>query len=341
MKAAVYYGKEDIRVSEVAEPGIRDDEVKVRVEYCGVCGTDLHIFHGEGGSTDVIPPLIPGHEYSGVVTEVGTKVTEIKVGDRVSVDPNDMCEHCYFCKSGVKHFCPNNGAYGVVRDGGFAEYTVGREKQVYKLPDDMSFIHGAMIEPMSCCIHGIDLCHIKAGDTVLVIGGGPIGMIMLQLAKNAGATQLILSEPVDSKRALGLKLGATKVIDPINEDLEKILKDGYKNVDVIIECAGNTRTQEQSLKLAGNGATIMFFGLTGPEAQITINPDMIFKKELHITSSYINPYTYDRAIQVLESGEIKLDDIITDIVPLDDITNVFTDVSYRKSGKIMIKCKGE
>jgi len=338
MKAAVYYGKKNIQVTQVPEPEIGDDEVKVKVEYCGVCGTDIHIFNGDGGSTDVTPPLIPGHEYSGTVVEIGNRVTNIKVGDRVSLDPNDMCGECYFCKSGKQHFCPNNGAYGVVRDGGFAQYTVGRQKQVYKLPDHISFLHGAMIEPLSCCLHGIDLCHISMGDTVLVIGGGPIGMIMLQLAKKAGATQIILSEPVESKRDLALRLGATKVVDPIHDDIEESLKKEFHNIDVVIECAGNVNTQKQAVQLGGMGATIMFFGLTSPTDELTIHPDDIFKKELHITSSYINPYTYERGIQVLEEGDIKLDEIITSIVPLDDIEKVFTDPQYRRGGKVMIKC---
>ncbi|MEG0370124.1 MAG: zinc-dependent alcohol dehydrogenase family protein, partial [Hungatella sp.] len=273
----------------------------------------------------------------GVVAEVGSDVTNIKVGDRVSGDPNDMCGECYFCKNGKQHFCTNNIGIGTTRDGGFAEYVVMREKQVYKFSDRLSFLEAAMTEPMSCCLHGIDLCEIKAGDTVLVMGGGPIGMIMLQLAKNAGASKVILSEPVQEKRDLAMKLGADKTINPMEEDVQAVLKTYCSNVNVVIECVGNVKTQANAIQFAGKCATVMFFGLVAPGESLSIQPDDIFKKELKITSSYINPYTYERALQVLESKKIDLESIITNIVPLDEIEDVFTKSEYRRTGKVMIQ----
>lgn len=337
MKAAVYHGKQDLRVEEVPVRELQDNEVRIQVKYCGVCGTDIHIFNGDGGSFEVHPPLIPGHEFSGVVAEVGSKVTTVKVGDRVSGDPNDMCGECYYCKNAMQHFCTNNIGVGTTVDGGFAEYVIMREKQVYKFSEDLSFIEAAMAEPISCCLHGIDLCNIKSGDSVLVIGGGPIGMIMMQLAKNAGASKVILSEPVEEKREQALKLGATKTVDPVNEDVEAVLREYCGNVNVVIECVGNVRTQADAIRFAGKGATIMYFGLAAPEDSFPIKPDDIFKKELHITSSFINPYTFERAIQVLESKSIELESLITNIVPLDDIADVFTKPEYRRTGKVMIQ----
>lgn len=337
MKAAVYHGPGDLRVEEVPVRKLKDNEVKIQVKYCGICGTDIHIFHGDGGCCDVTPPLVPGHEFSGVVAEVGAKVKTVKVGDRVTGDPNDMCGECYFCKSGMQHFCKNNIGVGTTVDGGFAEYVIMREKQVYKVSDDLSFIEAAMTEPISCCLHGIDLCNIKAGDTVLVIGGGPIGMIMMQLAKNAGASKVIMSEPVEEKREQALKLGATKTIDPLHEDVEAVLAEYCENVNVVIECVGNVHTQADAVRFAGKGATIMYFGLAAPEESFPIRPDDIFKKELHITSSYINPYSFERAIQILESGTVELESLITNVVPLDDIADVFTKPEYRRTGKVMIQ----
>ncbi|WP_270645080.1 zinc-dependent alcohol dehydrogenase family protein [Merdimonas faecis] len=337
MKAAVYHGPGGLRVEEVPVRELKDNEVKIQVKYCGICGTDIHIFHGDGGCCDVTPPLVPGHEFSGVVAEVGSKVKTVKVGDRVTGDPNDMCGECYFCKSGMQHFCKNNIGVGTTVDGGFAEYVIMREKQVYKVSDDLSFIEAAMTEPISCCLHGIDLCNIKAGDTVLVIGGGPIGMIMMQLAKNAGASKVIMSEPVEEKREQALKLGATKTIDPLHEDVEAVLAEYCENVNVVIECVGNVHTQADAVRFAGKGATIMYFGLAAPEESFPIRPDDIFKKELHITSSYINPYSFERAIQILESGTVELESLITNVVPLDDIADVFTKPEYRRTGKVMIQ----
>ena len=337
MKAAVYHGPGDLRVEEVPVRKLKDNEVKIQVKCCGICGTDIHIFHGDGGCCDVTPPLVPGHEFSGVVAEVGAGVKTVKVGDRVTGDPNDMCGECYFCKNGMQHFCKNNIGIGTTVDGGFAEYVIMREKQVYKVSDELSFIEAAMAEPISCCLHGIDLCNIKAGDTVLVIGGGPIGMIMMQLAKNAGASKVIMSEPVEEKREQALKLGATKTIDPFHEDVEAVLAEYCENVNVVIECVGNVHTQADAVRFAGRGATIMYFGLAAPEESFPIRPDDIFKKELHITSSYINPYSFERAIQILESGTVELESLITNVVPLDDIADVFTKPEYRRTGKVMIQ----
>ena len=337
MKAAVYHGSGDLRVEEVPVRKLKDNEDKIQVKYCGICGTDIHIFHGDGGCCDVTPPLVPGHEFSGVVAEVGAGVKTVKVGDRVTGDPNDMCGECYFCKNGMQHFCKNNIGIGTTVDGGFAEYVIMREKQVYKVSDDLSFIEAAMTEPISCCLHGIDLCNIKAGDTVLVMGGGPIGMIMMQLAKNAGASKVIMSEPVEEKREQALKLGSTKTIDPLHEDVEAVLAEYCENVNVVIECVGNVHTQADAVRFAGRGATIMYFGLAAPEESFPIRPDDIFKKELHITSSYINPYSFERAIQILESGTVELESLITNVVPLDDIADVFTKPEYRRTGKVMIQ----
>lgn len=337
MKAAVYHGPGDLRVEEVPVRKLKDNEVKIQVKYCGICGTDIHIFHGDGGCCDVTPPLVPGHEFSGVVAEVGAGVKAVKVGDRVTGDPNDMCGECYFCKNGMQHFCKNNIGIGTTVDGGFAEYVIMREKQAYKVSDELSFIEAEMAEPISCCLHGIDLCNIKAGDTVLVMGGGPIGMIMMQLAKNAGASKVIMSEPVEEKREQALKLGATKTIDPLHEDVEDVLAEYCENVNVVIECVGNVHTQADAVRFAGRGATIMYFGLAAPEESFPIRPDDIFKKELHITSSYINPYSFERAIQILESGTVELESLITNVVPLDDIADVFTKPEYRRTGKVMIQ----
>lgn len=337
MKAAVYHGKHNLQIEEIPDKKLKENEVLIEVKYCGVCGTDIHIFNGEGGSSSVTPPLVPGHEFSGIVTATGSAVTSLKVGDRVSGDPNDMCAECYFCKNGKQHFCTNNIGIGTTVDGGFAQYVAIREKQVYKISDKLSFLEGAMAEPMSCCLHGLDLCDIHTGDTVLVIGGGPIGMIMLQLAKNAGAAKVILSEPIPEKREMALKLGADKTINPLEEEIETVLKEYCSNVDKVIECVGSVRTQADAVKLAGKGATVMFFGLAAPGETFPICPDDIFKKELKITSSFINPYSFERAISVLETGRIDVLSIITNIVPFDGIAEVFTKPEYRRGGKVMIQ----
>lgn len=338
MLAAVYHGPKDIRVEEVADKKIKDDEVLIKVHYAGVCGTDIHIYNGDGGSFETVPPLIPGHEFSGEIVEVGKAVRkDLKVGDRVSADPNVMCGECYFCRNEMEHFCTDNIGIGTTADGGFAEYVAMSASHVFRIPDSLDYLTAAMTEPMSCCLHGIDLCNIKAGGTVLVQGGGPIGIIMLQLAKYAGASKVYLSEPVEEKRKLAMKLGADGTVDPIHEDVEAFLRSHTENVDCVIECVGNTHVEEDAIRFAGKGATVMFFGLCGPDESISVKPDVIFKKELKITSSFINPYTFERAIAVLASGRIDVKSIITTILPLEDMVKVFEDPELRRAGKAVIK----
>ncbi len=337
MKALVYKGPKDIQVENVPVPDIGEYDVLIKLKYCGVCGTDIHIYNGDGGAFDVTPPLIMGHEFSGIVEKVGPKVKKVSVGDLVTVDPNQMCGECYFCKNAMEQFCENVIGIGTTIDGGFAQYCVVAEKQVFKFKEGISPLIASMAEPVSCCVHGIDLCNIKHGDEVLIIGGGPIGMIMLQLAKMAGASKVILSEIVSEKRELAKKLGADITINPLEEDVLTILKDNCKNINVVIECVGNVKTIENAIEWAGKGATVMMYGLTGPDAKLEIKPDVVFKKELKLTSAFINPYTFERTVAILESGRLNLEDLITDIVELDDSKCVFKDESYRKRGKVVIK----
>jgi 2-desacetyl-2-hydroxyethyl bacteriochlorophyllide A dehydrogenase len=337
MKAAVFHKKHEISVEEIPAKAPGPTDVLIRVAYCGVCGTDLHIFHGDKGAAEVTPPVILGHEFSGVVAEVGSRVSSLKVGDRVCVDPNNTCGKCYACQNGIAHFCSNMIGYGTTTDGGFAEKTVVAEKQVYKIPDRLSLQEAAMAEPVSCCIHGIDLCHIRPGNTVLVIGGGPIGQMMVQLAKFSGAAKVILSEPVKEKREQAQKLGADLAVNPLEKDLAEELAGRGIIADAVIECVGNTKTIEQGIRCAGNGATVLMFGLTAPDAKIELRPFEVFQKELHITASYINPYTFPRALRCLASGRLDFQSIVTDIVDLDHITEVFYNDEYRKHGKILIK----
>ncbi len=337
MRALIYNGPKDIRVEDVKVSEVGDTDVLIKVQYCGVCGTDIHIYSGDGGAFEATPPLIMGHEFSGIVERVGAKVSKIKVGDLVTVDPNNMCGECYYCKNAMEQFCENVIGIGTTCDGGFAQYCVVCEKQVFKFKEGMDALTAAMTEPVSCCLHGIDLCNIKLGDEVLVIGGGPIGLIMLQLASMAGAGKIILSEPVEEKREMGRKLGADVVINPLEEDIEAVLQASCKNVNVVIECVGNVRTIDTAIKCAGKGATVMMFGLTGPNTSLSVDPETVFKKELKLTSSFINPYTFERSIAILESGKLNVTDMISDIIPLEDCVKAFEDENYRRKGKVVLQ----
>jgi L-iditol 2-dehydrogenase len=338
MKAAVFYGTRDIRIQDFKLSKLNSEEILLKVHACGVCGTDVHIYEGAAGSATVFPPVILGHEFSGEACEIGDDVNDIKIGDRICVDPNIYCGKCHYCRNGKAHLCERLTAIGVTVHGGFAEYCIVPESQVYKLPENISYEEGALGEPIACCLHGIDLAGITPGDTVLIIGGGTIGLIMLQMARLAGAARLILSEPVEQKRELALKLGADIVIDPAHEDFEQTIKSHTdQGVNIAIECVGIKQTMVQAIQSTCKGGTVMMFGLTPPDCEIPIKPFDVFRRELTIKSSFINPFSQNRAVELLASGRLKVKDLISDIVPLDNITEVFENENPRKKGKVIVK----
>lgn len=337
MKSAVFYGKEDLRTENLGVPEIKPDEVLIRVRACGVCGTDMHIFDGDEGAAATPPETVLGHEFAGEIVEVGNDVQGFNISDRVCVDPNKLCGKCDFCRGGVGHFCTDITGIGTTVNGGFAEYCAVPVSQVYKFSDNISYAEAAMTEPVACCLHGIDMCNIKCGDTVAVIGAGMIGLIMLQLAKLCGAKQLIVLEPIAEKREKAKKLGADIVIDSVNEDVYAVLKNnGIDQIDVVIECVGKITTLEMGIKIAGKGATLMMFGLTKPDDILGIKPFEIFKKELTIKSSYINPYTQGRALGMINSGKIDVRSIIYRTISLSELPKVLADKKERAKGKYIV-----
>jgi 2-desacetyl-2-hydroxyethyl bacteriochlorophyllide A dehydrogenase len=337
MKAAVFQGVGKMEVKEIPTPVPGEGEILVKVQACGICGTDVHIFEGAEGAATVTPPVVVGHEFSGVVEKVGPHVRGIKEGDRVSVDPNDLCGCCYFCKSGLGHYCEHMIGYGTSNNGGFAQYCVVPYKQVYKLADHVSFEEGAMGEPIACCLHGIDMCEIKAGSTVMIVGGGTIGLIMVQLAKLSGAPKVVLLEPVQEKRELGLKVGADLALDPIYEDVEARLKEeGLDRIEVVIECVGLKRTMLDAIKYAGKKSLVMLFGLGHPNDEIPIKPFEVFKKELTIKASFINPYTQARAVELINSGRIDVKSLITQIIPLEELGEALANPEKRRGCKTIV-----
>lgn len=316
MKGSFFLGadaspKFEVRDMNIGELG--DEEVLVRSKTCGICGTDVHIYKGEPGSADAVPPVVLGHEFAGVVEKVGVKVTKVKAGDHVTLDPNIYCGTCMPCRMGHKQNCEHLFALGVNTNGGFAEYAVCPQSQCFRVDKDVDFDVAAMAEPLACVIHGIDLAGIKPGQNVCVIGGGTIGLLMVQMARLSGAGSVILSEPVEIRRQIGLEVGADAAIDPIHEDLQGRIKEilGEGIVDVVIECAGNPITAKQALEVAGLGATILFFSVPGVGSTVQLPLFDVFKKELKIVGSIINPDTHQRAVNLINAGRLEIKKLIT------------------------------
>ena len=338
MKAAVFYGKHNLKIEELDMPKAGADEAVIKVMACGICGTDVHIYEGDEGAAATPPETVLGHEFAGVVTEVGENVKNVKVGDRVCVDPNKLCGSCRYCRSAVGHFCEHMVGIGTTVNGGFEQFCAVPESQIYKIAETTSFEEAAMAEPVSCCLHGIDLCNIKTDDNVLVIGCGMIGLIMIQLAKAAGAARIAAIETDEEKFDKAKELGADFCINPIKEDTAKVLEEnGISDVTKVIECVGKVQTMEQAVKFAGRKATVMFFGLTAPDDTIKIKPFEIFKKELEIKASYINPYTQQRAIEMINSKRIDVKSMVAETAELSRLPEILADPARRKKGKFIIK----
>ena len=337
MKSAVFYGRHDLRIEESPVPVTGPHDVLIQVKACGVCGTDVHIYEGDKGAAEVTPPTILGHEFSGIVIGTGSEVKGYKTGDRVCIDPNCYCGACEACRNGVAHYCENMTGYGTTVNGGFAEYCAVNEGQVYKLGEKTTFEQGAMTEPVACCLHGIDMCNIRPGHQVVVIGGGMIGLLMVQLAKLAGAAKIALLEPVESKREAGKKLGADVCIDSLHEDVKECLKKaGMTWINTVIECVGRPSTIEQAIDIAGNKAVVMMFGLTRPDETIQVKPFQIFQKELELKSSYINPYTQKRALDLIDSGRLDVSSMVCDVCALDQLEDILSKPELRSRGKYII-----
>lgn len=313
MLKASYDGTSVLKIVEHPLRELHDNEVLIKIDSATICGTDIHILDGEFSAAK---DIALGHEFAGVVEKIGKNVTVCKEGDKVSVEPHIFCGVCKFCRVGKVQECIHKIAFGVHKDGGFAQKVIVPDFTVYVLPEGVSCEEGALVETIGCCMHGVELAEISAGDTVVILGGGVIGVIMVKLAKLYGAAKVIVSEPIQARRSLMLEKGADYAIDPFNENvLEKVaLYTHGLGADVVIEAAGRAQTAEQTIDIAGSCARILFFGVVPPGQNITLSPNTIFLKELKIIGSRINPFVHHRAIELLKRLDVA--DLITHRFPL-------------------------
>ena len=308
MKAVVLSAVNNLAIAEVEKPKPGLKECLVKVLACGICGTDRHIYHGEYPSAK---PVILGHEFGGVIEEVGSN-SKFKVGQVVSVDPNIVCGTCPDCVAERTAFCPDLTALGVNINGGLAEYVLTPDSQIYPVKADLNPLHLAFIEPLACSIRGLDLANLKGGEKVAVLGGGVIGLLVVQLAKLAGASEIVLITRQKFRRDVALKIGATRVIDPNGEDVNTVVT----NMDVVFECAGAVETFKQAQNISRRGGSVIVLGLTASDVTLEVNPFNIVVNELRIQGSFLNPLTQGRAAELVESGKLNLDILISKVVDL-------------------------
>jgi len=323
MRAAVLYNIRDIRLSEVPKPSLGSDEVLVKVKACGICGTDVHFYKGEW---KVKMPLIPGHEFSGIIEDVGENVKNIKPGDHIVAEPNITCGKCYYCRMSERNFfCTELKALGVDINGAYAEYVKVPSRNVYKIPEELSFEEAAMIEPLACCIRGLDNVGIKVGERVAIVGTGPIGLLMIQLVKMWGASKVYAIDLLDERLRIAEKVGADIVINPlVGDPREIIMRDTNEiGVDVSIEAVGSVRAIETAFNLVRRGGRLLIFGVAPQNAVWNVKPFELYDKELKIVASYRSPFTFERAVELASTGRLDFKSIISHIIPLDSVPEIF------------------
>ncbi len=345
MRAAILYGPYDVRIEKVDVPEPNVDEVVIKVKATGICPTDLRKYTGD---VLVKRPIILGHEFSGVISKVGDHVSDVKEGEHVIANPFLYCHKCYYCREGRFKHCINLGAVGGAAEfgerygGSFAEYLRVPSRNVYRIPVGVSWEEAALVEPLAACLNGLSLCDPKPGDTIAIIGAGPIGLLHLQLSRFMGAGWIIVSELLEHRRRKAEELGADFVIDPSRRDPVKAVReltDG-RGADIVIVATGRSEEAtctEQGLRMAARGGVVNIFAGTWPETLMRVDPNIIHYREIKLIGSYLyNPETFLKAAKIVFSGRLKLREIISHIFPLSEIKKGFEVARDRRGLKVMI-----
>lgn len=344
MKAVVLNGPNDFAPIDIPKPVIGDNDMLLEMKKAAICGTDMRILAGTK-TKGVRYPSVIGHEMCGVIAEVGKNVTGFQVGDKVSIANVIPCGSCPACLAGRENACMNRKAIGYEFNGGFEEYVLIPEiaiksGNVIKLPEDVSFTAGALIEPLSCCIRGLKNAGTGFNDTVLIVGAGPIGLMHMQLSKIAGAKQVIVSEPNEMRREVALELGADRVVDPTKENLEQIIKDatGGMGADVIVMAIGVPALVNSTLKLCKKGGTVNLFAGFAGTGECTIEVNTIHYNEINVNgSTAYKRADYLEAADMVITKKINLDKIATHTFKIDEFQDAYEMCKSGQGLKVMIE----
>lgn len=316
MKALVLTGTKKMEIQDLPTPEVKSNEVLVNAAYAGICGTDRALYAGLPGSADAVPPIVLGHENSGIVAAIGSDVTNVKVGDHVTVDPNIYCGECDYCRTDRPELCDNLSAVGVTRDGGLEKSFTAPASVVYPLPDNVSLKAAATTEPISCAVHGVKLLDLTPYQKALVIGDGFMGQIFVQLLQAYGVHQVDLAGLNDKKLAFNKeKFGVTNTYNTKRESISA-------DYDVVIEAVGLPQTQEQAVEATKKGAQVLMFGVGKPDQTFSMNTYEVYQKQLKIQGAFINPYAFEDAIALLASGQLDVESLISHEVSLEQVEDV-------------------
>ena len=322
MKVAVMLGIGKMGFEERDIPEVKDDEVLVRLEYVGICGSDLH-YYETGAIGDYVekPPFVLGHEPGGVVVETGKNVKHLKVGDRVALEPGKTCGHCEFCKTGRYNLCPDVVFFATPPvDGVFQEYVAHEADLCFKLPDHVSTMEGALIEPLAVGFHAAMQGEAKAGQTAVVMGAGCIGLVTMMALKAMGVSRVYVVDIMQKRLDKAMELGADGVINGSEVDaVETVMKltEG-KGCDLAVETAGTQITTVQAIHMTKKGSTIVLVGYS-KSGEMTLPMSLVLDKELTFKTVFRYRHIYPMAIEAVASGKVNLKGIVTDIFSLDDV----------------------
>lgn len=350
MKAALWYGKRDVRVEEIENPKVLPGTVKIKVKWCGICGSDLHEYLGGPIFIPVgqphplsknTAPVVLGHEFSGEVVEVGQGADKFKVGDRVTVEPIVACGKCPACREGKYNLCSSLGFHGLCGSGGgLAEYTVFSEEFVHKIPDNMSYEQAALIEPMAVALHSIRMANFKTGDTAIVLGSGPIGLATIECLKAAGAKLVVVLQRKSIRQEYAKRAGADLVLDPNEVDIVEEVKkytDGV-GVDAAFETTGAQIGFDIGLSSLKYEGTLVVTSIW--EEGVSFNPNVLVFTEKKIVGTLAYRHEFPATIAQMSDGRIKAEGYITERILLDDIVEkgfgALTGPEKKKHVKILV-----
>lgn len=353
MKAAVFHAAHDIRVEDVTAPTVVGPrEVLVRPYWCGICGTDLHEYAQGPIVTPATPhplngsvlPQILGHEFSAEVVEVGTEVTRVKVGDRVSAMPLLFDNECYYCRRGLNHLCVKMACVGLSYAwGGIAELAVLPDSILTVLPEGVSELQGALVEPAAVAAYGVDTGHVRPGDTVLITGAGPIGALATLYAASIGA-RVFVSELNPTRQALIRNLGVAEVLDPSTVDVAAYLKDLHEGigVDAAIECSGNERALQTALASVRSAGRVVQTGLHTKPA--SIEPMALSEHDITLAGTWCYPVTdFPRIVSLIASGRYPVEKVVSAQIAMEDIVEKGFETLLSPTGdqvKVLVNARG-
>ncbi|ANB56957.1 zinc-binding dehydrogenase family protein [Anoxybacillus sp. B7M1] len=334
MKAAVYKGPHHLEIQELPYPQPGYGEVTIQVQCCGICGTDYHILEGDFISPF---PLVGGHEFSGTIFEIGEGVEGWEIGARVSIDPSIYCGKCYHCRNKQFNHCKNWNAIGVTINGAFAQYVKVPAKNLYKMQDTMTFEEGALVEPMSCVAYALERTNVKFGDKVVIFGGGPMGMMLVQAMSVSGASEVVLVDIADQKLELSKAFGATSAFKN-DEHLDQFIgRTQYPNgFDIVVDATGIPAVIEGMFRFAGPGARILQFGVAPNDGKITINPFEVYHKDWSYLGTMALKFNFYQALFMIERKRVHVESLVTKKVNLEEFVEYMSQPKNPEDCKVLV-----